>query len=129
MCELIVNTWAEPATPPSRPRRGDVIDVFPDNHQFGAGERGQAHWRVLALPGVDAEDVANLLAHETPEDAIDHETPEMLQYRMHFLDLDTSGLPDFLVGFLSDQRPRQNKFVLTMDRLKSMTKRRTETEV
>jgi hypothetical protein len=117
MCELVVyvhdKIGADIYETTSLPGRGDVIDVLPDDHSFGLGEISHISFRVLALPGVSVEDVANLLAPEVAEEqAADADAPNTLQFRMNHLNLDSDAVPADLRKFLDDDERKTKKFVV-----------------
>ena len=62
MCELLV--WIEdseknddPALDAKRGKAGNVIVTCPDGWPWSEAELNHPHWRIVALPGVEADDV------------------------------------------------------------------------
>ncbi len=80
MCELLVFTRDDPG--PMRYKRGDVVDIMPDGHQWGRLEQ-LPPFRIIQLPGVAIDDVRHL-AEPTLEAA-----GEIRQRRLWRLDLDS----------------------------------------
>ena len=59
------HTHANGATAVGRLRRGEVVAVVEDGHQFSPAERANAAWEFVALPGVPAANLALLTSRYT----------------------------------------------------------------
>ncbi len=89
MCELVV--WkidthaADPYIDAQAWKKGDVICVMEDGHEFTKAERSNPDWLILSLPGVPASAAASFEAQEPETDP--SRPNRMRQKRMHRLDL------------------------------------------
>ncbi len=79
-------------------KRGDVIVICHDGHQWSARELASPEWVVVRVPDATPVDLCGFLA---PEPEIDPHNPSMvIQRRVMYLDCDAM---ESLVGFRLDQ--------------------------
>ena len=79
-------------------KRGDVIALCEDGHEWSKAEQTAPYWTIVKAPGVK---VADLTAYLTPEPG-DPQKDRMLQRRAFFFNLDAyaaAGKPDCDAGF------------------------------
>lgn len=81
-------------------KRGDVVVVVPDGHNWGTQELTNPIWRIVKAPILSEADVADFT---DPED--EFETHPMAQRRKFMIDLDNLSLtPQFLAYLADDTR-------------------------
>lgn len=90
MCELLVRTVDktndDPYLDAQLTKRGDVVVIVPDGHEWSEAERSNPHWRILKFPGVPESDLASLTA---PEPETNPSKPNRMRQRRNWrLDLD-----------------------------------------
>lgn len=97
MCELLVmaiDRMGDDANHDAKqPKRGDVITIQPDGWRWGTAELNSEVFRVLAFPGVDAEQFGMTLSWERPRTPLparhgSHSLDNGLKFRTHHINLD-----------------------------------------
>ena len=73
MCELLVRTVDKVNVCPyidanHSTKRGDVIVIFEDGHEWGRAEINAPHWTIVKVPGVPRELATGFLAKEIDDD-------------------------------------------------------------
>lgn len=91
MCELLVRvvdkTNADPYVDANHClKRGDVVSIHADGHEWGRGELGNPDWIIVKVPGVSVTDAAAFQASEVDDDPA--HPSAVLQARAFRLNLD-----------------------------------------
>jgi hypothetical protein len=102
MCELVISVVNrvsdEPEVDCALPKRGVVIDVFEDGHDYGRMELTHPMFRILKVPGASMAFARSFLGSEIA----DH--PQALK-RLFLIDLDHPNVPaDLAAHFADDSR-------------------------
>lgn len=102
MCELCIcvvdRSAPDPALDSKLPKRGVVIEAFPDGHGYGAQELAHPMFRILKLPGVPVAFGRAFLGGEPGDPAAN---PNLLA-RQFKLDIDAASIPAGLAAHLAD---------------------------
>lgn len=93
-------------------KRGDVIVVVPDGHNWGKEELTNPDWRIVKVPAVTVEEAAPCLE---PEDEFGSPswTP-MSQRRKTMINADHVNLPQAFKAWLVDDTRAQPTFTLSI---------------
>lgn len=78
-------------------KRGDVVVVVPDDHNWGEQELANPDWRIVKAPNLSEADTADFT---DPED--DFDADPMSQRRKWMIDLDNINLTQEFIDYLND---------------------------
>lgn len=97
MCEILVRTKNKEGT---QKRRGNVVVVMPDGHDWTPRERGNPDWRIIKIAGLSVEEGESLCASDYVQADVGMRGREsdMISLRKFFLDLDHPSLNRELVS-------------------------------
>ena len=98
-------------------KRGDIVVVVPDNHNWGKQELINPDWRIIKAPNLSEADTADFT---DPED--DFDTDPMCQRRKWMIDLDNVNLTQEFIDYLNDDTRQQPSYtsVWTREQLLSL---------
>jgi hypothetical protein len=92
-------------------RRGDVIVACPNNWAWTQEELTNPDWRILALPSVGLSAINQFLQ---PELTATVESPDLLQKRLNYLDVDAASLPQALKNWWRDDTRASPKYTINL---------------
>lgn len=99
-------------------KRGHVIAVMPDGHDWGARELDNPDWRIIRITGIGAAEARALVAEEPGL-----EVNRMRQCRAFKLDLDDVRLPEDARAFIADDSRKIPVFTVSLSALRTVRKR------
>lgn len=94
-------------------KRGDVVEVFDDKHDYGTGELSHSFWRILCLPNVPKEVGQSFLGAEISDDP-SNPKDNLLQARATKFDLDHDDHGESFKTWLEDDTRVYPMFVLNI---------------
>lgn len=96
-------------------KRGDVIVVMPDGHDWAADELRNRDWRIVKVPGLSMVEAEAM----TVEEPHDPERSRMMLRRWFRLDVDSVDLPQRARQVIADDSRAAPTFDLTLQQLRA----------
>lgn len=98
-------------------KRGHVIVVKPDGHDWGARELDNPDWRIIRIPGISEAEATAMLAEEPGLD-----TNRMKQRRAFKLDLDNGVFKNTHKNFIDDDSRQTRHVEINISDLRQLKK-------